>query len=59
MAWFKLVAPLGRALGLIHLVKVITVENLEERLTAAGFVIDHKWRPGDSRTAFFLAGKAA
>jgi|GEM_PF-6429196 len=52
MAWFKLVAPLGRALGLIPLVKVITVENLEESLTAAGFVIDHKWRPGTAEPLF-------
>lgn len=57
MAWFKLVAPIGRALGRLPLVRVFTVRQLEESLVAAGFEIAHRWRPGDRHTVFIVALK--
>jgi len=47
MAWFKLIAPIGKFLGFFPLVKVFTVKDLEKSLTDAGFEIDYQWQPGD------------
>ncbi|MCP4380482.1 MAG: class I SAM-dependent methyltransferase [Hyphomicrobiales bacterium] len=57
MWYFKLVAPVGKAIGLMPLVKVFTVQNLVESLTAAGFVIDHQWQPGKGKAVFIVAKK--
>ncbi len=58
MKWFKLVGPLGAALGLIPKVQVFTVKDLENSLTAAGFEIDHQWQPGKGKAVFIVAKKA-
>ncbi len=58
MKWFKLVGPLGAALGLIPKVAVFTVEELVDSLTAAGFEIDHRWQPGKGKAVFIVAKKA-
>ncbi|MEO0376812.1 MAG: class I SAM-dependent methyltransferase [Cyanobacteria bacterium P01_A01_bin.17] len=47
MPWFKLIAPVGKALGLFPLVKIFTVKDLEKSLTDAGFAIDYQWQAGD------------
>lgn len=58
MKWFKLIGPIGKFLGLMPLVKVFTVKELEDSLTAAGFEIDHRWLPGKGDSAFIVAKKA-
>ncbi len=58
MKFFKVVAPIGRFLGLMPLVKVFTTKELENSLTNAGFEIDHQWRPGKSIAVFIVAKKA-
>lgn len=65
MAWFKLMAPIGKVLGLFPLVKVFTIEDLEKSLTDAGFAIDYQWQPGDYKSpignaeiVFIVAKKA-
>ncbi len=58
MKWFKLVGPLGAALGLIPKVAVFTVKELEDSLTAAGFEIDHRWQPVKGKAVFIVAKKA-
>ncbi len=58
MKWFKLIIPIGRAVGLIPLVKVFTAKELEDSLTDAGFEIDHYWQPGNGMTVFVVAKKA-
>lgn len=65
MAWFKLIAPIGNALGLFPLVKVFTVKELEKSLTDAGFAIDTQWQPddykspiGNAKIVFIVAKKA-
>ncbi|MEM9450058.1 MAG: class I SAM-dependent methyltransferase [Cyanobacteria bacterium P01_E01_bin.6] len=50
MAWFKLIAPIGKFLGLFPLVKVFTIQDLEKSLTDAGFAIDTQWQPGDYKS---------
>ena len=56
MKFFKLIGPVGRALGLMPLVKVFTVKHLERSLTDAGFLIDYQWQPG--RGESFFSGTA-
>ncbi len=59
MAWFKLIAPLGKAIGLMPLVKVFNRTHLEESLTTtAGFTLDHVWQPAKSMAVFIVAKKA-
>lgn len=41
MKWFQFVALIARFFGLIPLVKVFTVKELENSLTDAGFLIDY------------------
>ncbi len=58
MKWFKLIAPIGKALGFFPLVKVFTAKELEASITAAGFAIDHRWMPGKGNSVFIVAKKA-
>lgn len=59
MKFFKVIAPIGKFLGLIPLVKVFTTKELEDSLTNADFEIDYQWRPGKSKAVFIVAKKAA
>ena len=58
MNFFKVIAPAGRFLGLMPLVKVFTTEELVASLTGAGFEIDHQWQPGKGKAVFIVAKKA-
>jgi ubiquinone/menaquinone biosynthesis C-methylase UbiE len=55
MKFFKLIAPVGRFLGLMPLVKVFTTDELVNSLTDAGFTIDHRWQPGKGKAVFIVA----
>ena len=56
MKFFKIVAPIGRLLGLI--LNVFTKKELADSLTAAGFKIDHQWQPpGKNKSVFIVAKK--
>ena len=60
MPWFKLIAPIGKALGAFPLVKVIKADDLVASLTQAGFTIEHQWQPGETKasfTAVFIVAK--
>ena len=62
MKWFKLIAPIGKFLGLMPLVKVFTTKDLEDGWTNAGFEIDYQWQPADSKGMFkavFIVAKKA
>ncbi len=48
MKWFKLVAPMGKLLGLMPNVMVFTTEELSDSLTDVGFTIDYHWQPSKS-----------
>nr|WP_246472973.1 class I SAM-dependent methyltransferase [Pelagibacterium limicola] len=56
MGFFKLIAPAGRALGLLPIINVMTADALVEKFRRAGFDIAHRWQPGKSK-AMFLIGK--
>jgi len=55
--FFKFVAPIGKVLGLMPLVKVFTTRELVASLTEAGFEIDHQWQPGKNTGVFIVAKK--
>ncbi|MEO1132545.1 MAG: class I SAM-dependent methyltransferase [Cyanobacteria bacterium J06639_1] len=57
MSFFKFIAPIGKLLGLIPLVKVFTVTELETSLTEAGFDIDYQWQPSKDKAVFIVAKK--
>ncbi|MEQ9330152.1 class I SAM-dependent methyltransferase [Thalassobaculum sp.] len=54
---FRLVGPLGHALGLIPMVRVFTAAELEASLAAAGFRTEHRWQPGRRKALFIVARK--
>lgn len=58
MKWFKAIAPIGRFLQLIPLVKVFSSKELENSLGDAGFTIDYHWQPNKStrKGVFTLKG---
>lgn len=56
--FFRYIAPVGRFLGLMPMVRVFTVKELEESLTDAGFEIDYNWVPKKGHSAFIVAKKA-
>ncbi|NER48178.1 MAG: class I SAM-dependent methyltransferase [Symploca sp. SIO1A3] len=65
IAWFKLIAPIGKFLGLFPLVKVFTIKDLEKSLTDAGFALNCQWQAGDynspigkAKIVFIVAKKA-
>ncbi len=58
MKYIKLIAPIGKFLGLMPLVKVFTMKELEENLADTGFQIDYQWQPGKGKAVFIVAKKA-
>jgi ubiquinone/menaquinone biosynthesis C-methylase UbiE len=58
MKYIKLIAPIGKFLGLIPLVKVFTTNELKDSLTDAGFQIDYQWQPGKGKAVFIVTKKA-
>jgi len=59
MLLFRLIAPIGMALGFFPLVKIFTIKELENCLTNAGFIIEHQWQPGKNKATFIVAKKPA
>lgn len=59
MKLLGLVAPLGKALGLLPQLDVMTTGELVGAITAAGFVIEHQWEPGRNKAVFIIARKPA
>jgi ubiquinone/menaquinone biosynthesis C-methylase UbiE len=59
MKFFRFIAPIGKALGLMPLVKIFTIDDLVGSLMGAGFEIDHLWRPGKGKAVFIVAKKPA
>ena len=55
MKFFKIIAPIGRFLGLMPLVRIFTTKELEESMTNAGFDIDCQWQSGKGKAVFIVA----
>ena len=57
MKYFALIAPIGKFLGFMPLVKVFTKQELADSLISAGFQLDHQWQPGKGKAVFIVAKK--
>lgn len=57
LGWLKFIAPIGRLIGLMPLVKFFTQYELKQCLIDAGFVIDYAWQPGEGKAMFIVAKK--
>ena len=57
MKLFELIAPVGRALGLLPQLNVMTTEQLVAKFRNAGFEIAHQWQPGRGKAVFVVAQK--
>lgn len=61
VAWFKFIAPIGRAIGIFPYVRVMKAADLAAALEANGFRIEDNWRPnkGKAHAVFIVARKIA
>ena len=59
LRFFKLIAPIGRFLGVMPLLNIFTTDELVTSMTDAGFEIDHRWQPGRGKAVFMVAKKPA
>lgn len=57
MKYLRLIAPVGRFVGLLPLLRIFTADELEHSIVSAGFVIDHRWQPGRGKAVFIVAQK--
>lgn len=57
MAALKFIAPLGRAVGLLPQLSVMSSAQLLDKFTSAGFTIAHQWLPGRGKALFVVARK--
>ena len=59
MKFFKVIAPIGKLLGLMPSLNAFTSKQLHDSLAAAGFEIDYQWQPDQGKGLFLVAKKAA
>ena len=59
VGWLRFIAPLGRAIGRLPLLRFFTADELRDSLVRAGFAIEHDWQPGKSKALFIVARKPA
>ncbi|UJW87698.1 class I SAM-dependent methyltransferase [Devosia sp. SL43] len=57
MPFFKFLAPIGKALGALPHLDVMTSAQLVHSLSSAGFAIVHQWQPGKGKAVFIVAQK--
>ncbi|NES99307.1 MAG: class I SAM-dependent methyltransferase [Sphaerospermopsis sp. SIO1G1] len=57
VSFFKFIAPIGKFLGLLPILKVFTKEELEGSLTNAGFQTEYKWQPDKNKSLFMISKK--
>jgi ubiquinone/menaquinone biosynthesis C-methylase UbiE len=55
MAFFKYLGPVGRALGMLPQLNVMTADELVGKFETAGFRIAHRWQPGRNKAVFVIA----
>lgn len=57
MSYFRYIAPIGRALGLLPHLRVFSADDLAAGLDATGFDIEHDWRLKKGVAVFMIARK--
>lgn len=56
MAFFRFIAPIGKLLGKLPILNVMTADGVVQKYRDVGFDIVHRWQPGKDK-ALFLIGK--
>lgn len=59
MAWFALIAPLGRWFGFLPMVRVFREARLLKELERAGFTNVFRWRPANAHAVFVISARRA
>lgn len=59
MGAFRFIAPIGKAVGLLPQLDVMTTTDLVTSLTRAGFAIEQQWQPRRGAAVFIVAGAPA
>jgi 2-polyprenyl-3-methyl-5-hydroxy-6-metoxy-1,4-benzoquinol methylase len=54
---FKILGPIGKAVGLLPTLRVFSSDELVADLRTAGFQIERQWRPGKRKAVFIVARK--
>ena len=55
--FFRYIAPIGKALNLLPVLRVFTIDELASDIEAAGFRTEHRWQPGKGHTLFLVSRK--
>lgn len=58
LRFFKYIGPVGRALGLLPTLNVMSRRELVDSIEGAGFSVAHNWQPGRNKAVFIVAQKA-
>lgn len=58
-AFMRLVAPVGRRVGLLPQLSFFTRTELEHAMSEAGFAIEHAWQPAPKNGLFLVARKTS
>lgn len=57
--FFRFIGPIGRAVGLLPVLNIMSHNELVADLESAGFAIEHDWQPGARKAVFIVARKTA
>lgn len=57
MKWMGWLAPIGKALGKLPQLNIMSHDELRTSLTRAGFVIEEDWQPNPDAAIFIIARK--
>lgn len=57
LAFMRYLLPLGRAVGLLPLVRVFSRQDLEQSMVDSGLEPEHQWRPEKAMAVFIIARK--
>jgi SAM-dependent methyltransferase len=52
---FKFIAPIGKAVGLLPQLDIMTTRQLVESISGAGFAIEEQWQPSRGKAVFIVA----
>lgn len=55
--FFRIIGPVGHALGFFPLVRFFSKQELLDSIKKAGFRIEYEWQPDNSKAVFFVARK--
>lgn len=57
--WIRVISPITKVLNVLPVLSVFSQADLENSIRAAGFDIEHEWKPGPKKAVFIVARKPA